>query len=929
MALSPTSEIQSGVAADALLPAGRDTPEPCLEADALPSVTSEEQESELAHQASSPAASALPSPVVEEKKESLRELRTQAMAQYEAVTEDKQRLQRLNFLLEKSAAYVSFVAKKLDSKRAQMRSVGDEDRAEENGNGGAASDKEAEPLQPAKRKGKQQKQAPRSKRARTKLALDDSKQSDDAAVVATEPSVRVIDGERVSARQPLLITGGIMREYQLEGMEWLASLYENGLNGILADEMGLGKTLQTIAFLCFLRERQVWGPFLVLCPLSTLSNWVSEFYRFTPTTPVLLYHGTPDERKELRSKHLRRLDKNFPIVVTTYEISMRDKQALQRFAWKFIIVDEGHRIKNMNCKLIRDLKSYQSTNRLLLTGTPLQNSLSELWSLLNFLLPDIFDDLDSFQEWFNFNDISEREGQSRILSEQTTNNVVSKLHQILQPFLLRRLKVDVEKFLPPKREYLIACPMAPMQYEYYQAVRGPNLRRFLEEKFVAEGKVAAAADADDNTLVPGTPASDAPVLTPAPAITKKRGQHTVAVKQAGFLAEATSFLGLQDSLGDDAASGRSGRQSRVSRKKNVTYAEVNEDDSFDSDGLETIQIDEVADELEDMKLLKPGVDTDPLARLKAAVLVRQMNLQFRLMQQRKVCQHPYLFDFPVKDQSDPESEFLIDEQLVRASGKLLILDRLLPELFSKGHRVLIFSQFARVLDILEFYAELRDWRFCRIDGSVSQTDRQDAIVRFNTDPAIPLFFLTTRSGGLGINLTAADTVVLFDSDWNPQQDLQAQDRVHRIGQKRPVIIYRLIIAGSCENAMLNRAKAKRKLEKLVIHERRFKGIARHSQSAGGPDEVSVQDIAQILMDDDTDLVEKDQKSLRTVLESLGPDQQVPPEAVLSSEELFALTDRSPEAYAKKDAIDSARFTKLEQIRDEQNDLLAKMESASH
>ncbi|KAJ2419641.1 putative ATPase, partial [Coemansia sp. RSA 2531] len=196
--------------------------------------------------------------VEEDKKENLRELRTQAMAQYEPVDEDQQRLQRLNFLLEKSAAYVSFVSKKLDSKRAEMRSVG----ADDDDSKPAASDDEAE-SQPAKRKGKKQKTAPRAKRARNKLTVaagDEPKDDEDSATV--EPLI--IDGERVSVRQPRLITGGIMRDYQLEGMEWLASLYENGLNGILADEMGLGKTLQTIAFLCFLRERQVWGPFLVL-----------------------------------------------------------------------------------------------------------------------------------------------------------------------------------------------------------------------------------------------------------------------------------------------------------------------------------------------------------------------------------------------------------------------------------------------------------------------------------------------------------------------------------------------------------------------------------------------------------------------------------------------------------------------------------------
>ncbi|KAJ2855519.1 putative ATPase [Coemansia erecta] len=702
--------------------------------------------------------------------------------------------------------------------------------------------------------------------------------------LANEESEWFINGEKVSHRQPRLITGGVMREYQLEGMEWLASLYENGLNGILADEMGLGKTLQTIAFLSFLRERRVWGPFLILCPLSTLSNWVSEFYRFTPGTPVLSYHGTPDERRDLRKRHLGRLDPSFPVVVTTYEISMRDRQALQRFAWKFIIIDEGHRIKNMNCKLVRDLKSYQSANRLLLTGTPLQNSLSELWSLLNFLLPDIFDDLDSFQAWFDFDDLNGQEGRDRVISQHTSTQVVSKLHQILQPFLLRRLKSDVENLLPPKREYLIACPMAPLQYEYYQAVRGPKLRAFLEDRFSCLSTSDESESSPASTLVPASPQCDQTATDPVPSRRTRR-------LAAGAYAEPDENGSLSDI--DDTL------PTTVDTPTEPSPAERE--------------------------------PTDALSRLRASVLVRQMNLQFRLMQQRKVCQHPYLFDFPVTDPTNPESEFLIDENLVRSSGKLLVLDRLLPELIARGHRVLIFSQFSRVLDILEFYAELRRYKFCRIDGSVAQTDRQDAIVRFNTDQTIPLFFLTTRSGGLGINLTAADTVVIFDSDWNPQQDLQAQDRVHRIGQKRPVLIYRLIIAGSCERAMLQSAKAKRRLEKLVIHEKKFKGLA--DNKTGDREELSVKDIAQILMDDDEQLVDKEQRELQKILESLGPEDCVPLDAILSQAEVDTLTDRSPEAYQnimKNDGggdggeISGSRFKQVDDVVGDQNDILANM-----
>ncbi|KAK3100899.1 putative ATPase, partial [Teratosphaeriaceae sp. CCFEE 6253] len=182
-----------------------------------------------------------------------------------------------------------------------------------------------------------------------------------------------------SAKQPDLVSGGLMRTYQLEGLEWLTSLYENGLNGILADEMGLGKTIQTIAFIAFLREKGINGPFLIAAPLSTTSNWVAEFTKWTPTIPVVLYHGSKHDREEIRRTKLRNPGgTEFPVICTSYEICMNDRKHLQHFGWKFIIIDEGHRIKNLDCKLIRDLQSYQSANRLLITGTPLQNNLTEL-----------------------------------------------------------------------------------------------------------------------------------------------------------------------------------------------------------------------------------------------------------------------------------------------------------------------------------------------------------------------------------------------------------------------------------------------------------------------------------------------------------------------------------------------------------------------
>ncbi len=290
--------------------------------------------------------------------------------------------------------------------------------------------------------------------------------------------------------QPKLVTGAKMREYQLDGLEWLISLYENGLNGILADEMGLGKTLQTISFLAHLREKGVWGPFLVVAPLSTINNWVLEFERFTPDIPAVMYHGDPEERRNIRDRRLRmprdkedkQRQKTFPVVVTSYELIIRDRKWLANFPWKFIVVDEGHRLKNLNCRLIRELKTYRSANRLILSGTPLHNNLAELWSLLNFILPDIFDDLATFETWFDFSDIHEEEGQSRILSKENSSQVITQLHEILKPFLLRRLKVDVETDLPPKKEYLLYAPLTELQKELYNSVVNGEIRRWLLER---------------------------------------------------------------------------------------------------------------------------------------------------------------------------------------------------------------------------------------------------------------------------------------------------------------------------------------------------------------------------------------------------------------------------------------------------------------
>lgn len=246
------------------------------------------------------------------------------------------------------------------------------------------------------------------------------------------------------------------------------------------------------------------------------------------------------------------------------------------------------------------------------------------------------------------------------------------------------------------------------------------------------------------------------------------------------------------------------------------------------------------------------------------------------MQARLACDSPHNFYWPWGD--DPTA---IDESLVTSSGKMLLLDRLVPRLLSKGHKILIFSQFKTQLDILQDWAtQLRDWYCCRIDGAISQTDRHEQIKAFNTSPKHKIFLLSTRAGGQGINLVAADTVILFDSDWNPQQDLQAQDRAHRIGQTKPVIVYRLATKGTVEQTLLEKADSKRRLERLVIQNGKFKSLLDTGASTNNQNDI--EDLKKALGEDDFERFET------------GAD----PSAILSEKDLDILTDRSEEAYAR-------------------------------
>eukprot|EP00183_Erythrolobus_madagascarensis_P005404 CAMPEP_0185857296 /NCGR_PEP_ID=MMETSP1354-20130828/29433_1 /TAXON_ID=708628 /ORGANISM="Erythrolobus madagascarensis, Strain CCMP3276" /LENGTH=995 /DNA_ID=CAMNT_0028559563 /DNA_START=1 /DNA_END=2988 /DNA_ORIENTATION=- len=472
------------------------------------------------------------------------------------------------------------------------------------------------------------------------------------------------------------MVGGTLKEYQMQGLQWMVSLYNNKMNGILADEMGLGKTVQTISLIAHLMEKKGnAGPYMVVVPLSTLSNWELEFQRWVPTVRVVVFKGDKKVRKQLFDDVI--LPGVFNVCLITYEYVVRAKGLLRRVEWEYIIVDEGHRMKNTEARLSSVLgEFYTSRHRLLLTGTPLQNSLEELWALLNFILPTVFSSVDSFEQWFA-GPFATRGGSDVQLNEEESLLVIFRLHQVLRPFLLRRLKSEVLKMgekLPTKQEDVVMCDMSAWQ-------------RYIYKRMV------------HNERVPFT----------------------------------------------------------------------------DNNGRRRFS-----------KMSNPA------------------------MQLRKVVNHPYLFFEDYSNEVDDSPE------LWRSSGKFDMLDACILKLLRTGHRILIFNQMTRVLDLQERLLQYRNIPFLRLDGSTRPEERKRLVEEFNTRENYNVFLLTTRAGGLGVNLQTADTVIIFDSDWNPQADLQAQDRAHRIGQKRAVRILRFVTARSVEEDVIEKATFKRGLEAKII-----------------------------------------------------------------------------------------------------------------
>ncbi|CAM1503298.1 Fc.00g080740.m01.CDS01 [Cosmosporella sp. VM-42] len=734
------------------------------------------------------------------------------------------------------------------------------------------------------------------------------------------------------AAQPKCLVGGTMRDYQLEGLTWMYEICSQGMSGILADEMGLGKTIQTISLIALLREQEQYlGPHLIVAPLSTLSNWMDEFHKWTPSIPVTMYHGTPTQREDVFKtkimKHMKagRPTDKFPVVCTSYEMVLRDQHNLSRINWEFIIIDEGHRMKNADAKLFQQLRQFHSATRLLITGTPLQNNLKELWSLLHFLLPNIFTDWEAFESWFDFSDLEDERGTQEFIGDRMKQDLVKKIHLILQPMLLRRVKSDVAAYLPKKREYVLFAPMTKEQTDLYNVLSNKRIdtRAYLEEKvtekinsaFSSKKPSRVASRSSSRVPVHGTkglllktislPVRESPkkkkvedrIASPAPnafsmMMQPKRGRGRPRKNPIPDPAAPVSTPGKAGakrkspptSIKSEPKSTKSSRQStpvstRGRPRKSRVYKDVDSDeekmsdDEFEAKLANEMVSDEPEEDSREASMSpeeRERVETLDLAMKQLA----QKKLGNTLAQLRLVCNSPHNFYNPWAASTDVP----VDESIVTSSGKMLLLDRLLPELFKENHKVLIFSQFTTQLNILEDYCkELRGWNVCRIDGGVSQDDRRMQIKEFNEDPEYKIFLLSTRAGGQGINLASADTVVLFDSDFNPQQDLQAQDRCHRIGQTRPVIVYRLATKSTVEEELLLSADAKRRLEKLVIKKGGFRTMGQK-------------------MDLKEDL---DAESLKALLLKDGEVYNMAGgEEVLSEADLKVLCDRSEDAYTR-------------------------------
>lgn len=734
--------------------------------------------------------------------------------------------------------------------------------------------------------------------------------------------------------QPRLLSCQL-KEYQLKGLTWLANLYEQGINGILADEMGLGKTVQSISVMAYLAEvHNIWGPFLVVAPASTLHNWQQEISKFVPEFKVLPYWGSNKDRKVLRKfwdrQQLRYTkDSPFHVLVTSYQLVVADAQYLNRIKWQYMILDEAQAIKSSSSTRWKSLLSMQCRNRLLLTGTPIQNSMQELWALLHFIMPTLFDSHEEFSDWFS-KDIESHATKNKELNEAQ----LKRLHMILKPFMLRRVKKHVQQELGDKIEVDVYCNLSPRQKVLYKLVKSQiSIRDLLEHgasgeesaslmnlvmqfrkvcnhpdlferqdvysafsfanfgdtnDFLREGNDLSLSYSARNLVelkIPKLIANDGGLLD-VPGPNSNAGPRQKVLEkfvvsldpQNGYTKDVSKFSG--STVSQIVRDVQQGIFERAMEEANNEYSfnglvvgkkSKLQDSSDEFPGLlnfgvsDDYLLDNYILELDPAFYSPVSAPPIPLFTSSRSFFVNQTQsiqtpqslfpLSLDEEWRRQQLREKHQVDLPITPGFLPDNgragyttisvpsmaKFIAD------SGKLQKLDELLVKLKRDDHRVLIYFQMTRMMDLMEDYLTYRQYKYLRLDGSSKLGDRRDLVNDWQTRPELFVFLLSTRAGGLGINLTAADTVIFFDSDWNPTIDSQAMDRAHRLGQTRQVTVYRLLVRGTIEERMRNRAKQKEQVQTVVMEgSKAAKELANKSKSGK---EIK-DDVAFWLLDDD-------------------------------------------------------------------------------
>ncbi|KAF2434858.1 hypothetical protein EJ08DRAFT_724199 [Tothia fuscella] len=768
--------------------------------------------------------------------------------------------------------------------------------------------------------------------------------------------------------QPRMLTA-TLKEYQLKGLNWLVNLYEQGINGILADEMGLGKTIQSISVMAHLAEQQnIWGPFLVIAPASTLHNWQQEITKFVPTLKVLPYWGNAKDRKVLRKfwdrKHIvYNRDSPFHVLVTSYQLVVQDTQYFQKIKWQYMILDEAQAIKSSQSSRWKSLLGFHCRNRLLLTGTPIQNNMQELWALLHFIMPTLFDSHDEFSDWFSKDIESHAQSNTKLNEDQ-----LKRLHMILKPFMLRRIKKHVQKELGDKIELDVFCDLTYRQRAYYSNLRNKiSIMDLLEKAAVGDDQDAATLmnlvmqfrkvcnhpdlfeRADTNSAYSFSSwAETASFMREGtninvsysvrnvieyrlPALVYEDGgrldipgdnnvkagwrghylQHLMNIWTPDYILDSSrndgafSWLRFTDvSANEAAALPRQDVFERAVKLQRKTRDLAQFGICYDEEDTENFTPNHALLNIVDRYDRKPLAEVTSEGYLKNLLNVSQNSFQESGLPFLEPCARPAatappielttsspaalvekertFFSVPVRsalfDISENIEEALVEaktdpknfpafgmlpeptsklsrfttikvpsmRRFVTDSGKLGQLDVLLRQLHKGGHRVLLYFQMTRMIDLMEEYLTYRNYKYCRLDGSTKLEDRRDTVADFQTKPEIFVFLLSTRAGGLGINLTSADTVIFYDSDWNPTIDSQAMDRAHRLGQTKQVTVYRMITRGTIEERIRKRALQKEEVQRVVISGGSGSGVDFNTRSR----ENRTKDIAMWLADDD-------------------------------------------------------------------------------